>query len=115
MIRQLDQDEKAFIGQGALLLIITILPFGMFMDATQIPVDNWGKSIIASGINKDHPAVVQQAILFLIIDYGKVFLLFPLVFMNFRIIKKFGFNQDIPMRWQPYVSAGFKKKKDNKK
>ena len=102
-MRQLDQDEREWIGAILLMAFIVFIPFSLMMDLTKQPLDDWGKQIADT---KDIPT----SILWLVIYYGRIigviFTISPVV----KLVNVLGFNTSMmPKRWEIYFKIKPKK------
>jgi hypothetical protein len=113
-MRQLDNQERDFISLFLITGIIIAIPFSTFIELTRQPLDDWGREILktneppattwADQVAQGNYTNIYLAVLWLIIDVGKLLLILPFIYPTIRLVQRFGWQiNDIPDRWKPYI------------
>lgn len=117
-MKPLTEHEQRFIGGIVVATLVIGLPFSLMIDITKKPLEDWGKEILQTNepnnqwrnqVESGNYSNIYLAILFLVIEYGRiiaiVFFLKPVMIF----IMKLGYPMTLPDNWKKYLYFHCKK------
>ena len=97
-MRKLTLQEQSFIGGMLATSLILFIPFSIMIESTREPLDNWGKQILKTNDNPNSTwgdqvrngnyTNIYLAILWLIIDYGRIISIVFFLSPVFKLMNK---------------------------
>lgn len=117
-MRQLTEQEQRFIGGLLLVSLILFLPFSLMIDLTKKPLEDWGKEILQtnepnnqwrSQVESGNYTNIYLAILWLVIEYGRIISIVFFLSPALKFVIKLGFPSNPPDIWMKYLLFHCKK------